>query len=127
MEENKQELMALKTSLNNAIGIIDRLLGNDGEKESGWWNRRCSVLAEVLAKEGVVSSSELTKIASKYGIKGSGVGGFFAGSKSGGGSLIKLGGDKRALTRSGEKEVVDWLKGDTKRAEKFGIDLSKFD
>src|SRR3990167_426826 len=127
MAENREELMGLRIALKGAMEIIDSLLEENPEKGTAWWNKRCSVLAEVLAKGGVVSSSDLIKIAAKYDISGSGVGGFVAGSKSGGGSLIKLGGEKRALTDKGEQQVIQWLKEDLKRAEKFGIDLGKID
>ncbi len=127
MDKDKQELTALRATLKNAIERIDAILGEDNNKSTTKWNKRCSVLAEVFAKGGVVSSSEFIKIAARYDIKGSGVGGFFASSKSGGGSMIKLGGDRRALTANGEEQIKKWLKEDPNRPEKFGIDPSKLD
>ena len=125
MDVNETELIALKATLENALKKMDSIMADKFGDDSQWWNRRCSVLAEVFAKGGIVTSEELVNIASKYEISGSGVGGFFARSKSGGGSMIKLGGNKRALTQKGEQEVIEWLKEDEKRLDKFGIDQSK--
>ena len=62
------------------------------------------VLAEVDDAGGVVSREKWLAIGKKYGMDARGLGGFFVGE----GSMICIGGDKRALTERGMKMVKKW-------------------
>lgn len=62
------------------------------------------VLAEVDDAGGIVSKEEWLEIGKKHGMDARGLGGFFVGE----GSMICIGGDKRALTERGMKMVKRW-------------------
>jgi len=62
------------------------------------------VLAEVYDAGGVVGKEQWLAIGKKHGMDARGLGGFFVGE----GSMICIGGDKRALTERGMKMVKRW-------------------
>lgn len=100
---------------------VNDVLGEDKQSAADWWDRRNSVLAEVLKRGGTVSKTEWLDIGRKYKISPRGLGGFFAYD----GSMTKIGMDKRAISEKGCREVKEWAKTNPEKAKKIGLDVSE--
>jgi len=120
VDEIKAELEAIKASAEIILKRVESLLKKlDKNTEIDWWDRRNSVLAEVIKRGNVISSEEWIEIGKKYGFDPRGLGGFFTGKRP---SMVSIGGGKKAITESGVKDVKEWLRENPEKAQEFGLD-----
>ena len=106
MQINQEQTEELRSILKKADQILNQITGSGDEKSRKYWANRMGILATVMLEGGVVTSERWIEIGKEHGYNPQGLGGYFAGRRS---SMVKVGGDKRAITESGNEDVIEWL------------------
>lgn len=110
MEITKEQYQELRNLASQIDAVLNEIRGMEpgDEKNRAYWNKRMSVLAEVMLKGGIVTEEEWAIIGTDKGYDRRGLGGFFVGPRK---SMTKIGDNKRAITEAGTEETRSWLNG----------------
>lgn len=112
MDENvvielKQLFEEMESCLKKAKELIEN--SNSSSKEL---KKKLEILVAVDKKGGVISKDQWQEIGKRYGMDPRGLGGFFVGD----GSMVRIGGEQRALTERGKRMVEKWRKSQEEKA-----------
>jgi hypothetical protein len=103
LEDVQDALAKAGATISKVMASIEGTSGNAGDAPPDWLQPRLKMFKAIKDKGGDVKDEELQKFASTLGYKK--LSGFYHGKKAG---LIKLSGNRTALTKAAEQRLEEW-------------------